>query len=122
MVLVVDDNADTLQLFHRYLAGSCYRFVGAQNARQAFALAEATRPDIIVLDVMMSEEDGWMLLGRFREDPRFRGIPVIICTVVPQEQLALLLGAAQFLRKPVSQTDLLTALDRQLNQPPSWPG
>ena len=91
VVLAVDDNADTLQLFHRYLTGSRYQFVGAQNARQALALAEATLPDVIVLDVMMTEEDGWMLLGQFREDPRFRGIPVIICTVVPQEQLALLL-------------------------------
>jgi CheY-like chemotaxis protein len=109
-------------LFHRYLTGSRYQFVGAQNARQALALAEATLPDVIVLDVMMTEEDGWMLLGQFREDPRFRGIPVIICTVVPQEQLALLLGAAQFLRKPVSQTALLTALDRQLVQSLQWPG
>lgn len=115
-VLVIDDNADTLQLIRRYLSGSHYQFVGAQDARQALALAEETSPHVIVLDVMMPEQDGWMLLGQFREHPRTRGIPIVICTVIPQEQLALSLGAAQFLRKPVSREALLGALDRQLGQ------
>ena len=121
-VLVIDDNADTLQLFHRYLSGSRYQFVGAQNARQGLALAEQTPPRVIVLDVMMPEQDGWILLGQFREYPRTRGIPIIICTVVPQAQLALSLGAAEFLRKPVSRADLLAALDRQLDRPPRETG
>jgi CheY-like chemotaxis protein len=77
---------------------------------------------LIVLDVMMPEEDGWMLLGQFREHPRMRGIPIIICTIVPQEQLALSLGAAQFLRKPVTRAMLLAALDRQVDRPPIAPG
>ena len=121
-VLVIDDNADTLQLFDRYLSGSRYQFVGAQNARQGLALAEQTPPRVIVLDVMMPEQDGWILLGQFREYPRTRGIPIIICTVVPQAQLALSLGAAEFLRKPVSRADLLAALDRQADGPPRETG
>jgi CheY-like chemotaxis protein len=121
-VLVIDDNADTLQLFNRYLAGSRYQFVGAQNARQGLELAEEALPQVIVLDVMMPGQDGWMLLGQFREYPPTRGIPVIICTVVPQEQLALSLGAAQFLRKPITRTALLAALDRQLDEPPKATG
>jgi CheY-like chemotaxis protein len=119
VVLVVDDNADTLQLFRRYLSGSRYQFIGAQSGRQALALAESARPDIIVLDVMMPEQDGWMLLSQLRENPRTRDVPVIVCTIVPQEQLALLLGAAQFLRKPISRAVLLAALDRQLDRSPS---
>ncbi len=124
VVLVVDDNADTLQLFRRYLSGSRYQFVAAQSGRQALALAlaESGPPDIIVLDVMMPEQDGWMLLGQLRENPRTRDVPIIVCTIVPQEQLALLLGAAQFLRKPVSRAALLAALDRQLDRSPPWPG
>ena len=122
VVLVVDDNADTLQLFRRYLSGSRYQFVAAQSGRQALALAESEPPEIIVLDVMMPEQDGWMLLGQLRENPRTRDVPIIVCTIVPQEQLALLLGAAQFLRKPVSRAALLAALDRQLDRSPPWPG
>jgi CheY-like chemotaxis protein len=114
-VLVVDDNADTLQLFQRYLSGSHYRFIGAQDAQRGFALAEGSGPQIIVLDVMMPQQDGWALLGRLREHPRTRRIPIIVCTILSQEELALALGAAEFIRKPVGRTELLSALDRQLD-------
>jgi CheY-like chemotaxis protein len=69
-----------------------------------------------VLDVMMPEQDGWTLLGQLREHPTTRGVPIIVCTILPQEQLALTLGAAEFIRKPVSRKTLLSALDRQADQ------
>ncbi len=115
-VLVVDDNADTLQLLERYLAGSRYHFVSAPDPQQALSLAEQTAPGIIVLDVMLPEVDGWELLGRLREHPRLRGVPILVCTILPQEALALGLGAAAFIRKPVSRRAFLAALDRQVEQ------
>lgn len=121
-VLVIDDNADALQLFKRYLSGSRYRFIGAQDARQGLALAEESAPQIIVLDVMMPREDGWTLLGQLREHPRTNGIPILVCTILPQEQLALTLGAAGFIRKPISRTEFLSALDRQLDRSLKDPG
>jgi len=111
VVLVIDDNADALQLFQRYLAGSRYSFAGTRDPQQALALAEKLTPQIVVLDVMLPEIDGWELLGRLREHPRTRGIPVIVCTILPQEQLALTLGAAAFLRKPFTRAELLSVLD-----------
>jgi len=116
-VLVVDDNADALRLFQRYLTGTRYTFVGARDAAQALALAEKARPSIVVLDVMLPEVDGWQLLGQLRAHPRLTDVPVIICTILPEEQLALALGAAGYLRKPVSQPAFLAALDRQALQP-----
>ncbi len=113
-VLVIEDNADTLQLYQRYLAGSRYAFFGAHSPEQALALAPKLAPHAVVLDVMLPGTDGWELLGRLREHPALRGVPIIVCTILPQEQLALTLGAAAFLRKPVSRTDLLAALDRLL--------
>ncbi len=110
-VLVIDDNADTLQLFERYLAGSRYAFCGAKCPAQALALAEKLAPQAIVLDVMLPGTDGWDLLGRLREHPQTRSVPVIICTILPQETLALTLGAAAFLRKPASRAELLATLD-----------
>jgi CheY-like chemotaxis protein len=115
-VLVVDDNADTLQLFQRYLSGSRYCMVGTQDAQRGLALAEELAPQIIVLDVMMPERDGWMLLGQLREHPKTRDVPVIVCTILPEEQLALTLGAADFIRKPVKREDLLSALDQQVER------
>jgi CheY-like chemotaxis protein len=62
-VLVVDDNADTLQLFHRYLSGSRYQFVGAQNARQALALAEETFPQVRVSQNFRSPNRAVIMAG-----------------------------------------------------------
>lgn len=115
-VLVIDDNADTRQLFRRYLMGSHYHFVGAAEAEEGLAMALKLRPQLIVLDVMMPGQDGWALLGQLREHPQTDHIPVIVSTILPQEELALDLGAADFIRKPVSQAALLSALDQQLSQ------
>jgi len=115
-VLVVDDNVDTLQLMHRYLSNSRYRFIGTSDPQEALTLAEQLVPAIIVLDVMLPGVDGWELLGRLREHPKTSAVPVIVCTILPQEPLALTLGAAEFIRKPVSQKTLLSALDRQIDR------
>lgn len=111
-VLVIDDNADTQQLLRRYLAGSRYHFAGAQDGHQGVALAQELAPQAIILDVMMPAEDGWTVLGRLREHPQTRQIPVIVCTILAQEGLARVLGAAHFLRKPVGRAQLLSALDQ----------
>jgi CheY-like chemotaxis protein len=77
-------------------------------------MAEEQAPQVIVLDVMMPERDGWTVLGQLREHPKTHDIPVIVCSILSQEQLALTLGAAQFLRKPVTRQALLSALDHQI--------
>lgn len=116
MVLVIDDNADTQQLLQRYLEGSRYRFIGVRDPEQALAQAQDLKPRLIVLDVMLPGVDGWEVLGRLRESPCRRSTPVIVSTILPQEQLALMLGAAAFLRKPVSREMLLATLDRLLQE------
>ena len=113
-VLVIDDNADTLHLIKRYLAGTRYLFAGTSDPEQALVLAEQIAARIIVLDVMLPGTDGWELLDRLREHPQMCSIPILVCTILPQEQLALTLGAAGFLNKPVNRPTLLSALDRQL--------
>ncbi len=117
-VLIIDDNTDTLRLIQRYLAGTRYRFLGAQTFEQALALIDRQAPQCIVLDVMLPGVDDWELLGRLREYPSTHAMPIIICTILPQEDLALALGADAFLRKPVSRASLLEALDQQMRQLP----
>ena len=113
-VLVVDDNADVLQLFERYVSGTRYCLTVTHEPKQALRMAQALEPQIIVLDVMMPEVDGWELLAQLRQQPETADTAVIICTVLPQEALALGLGADAFLQKPVSQEDFLFALDRMV--------
>ena len=116
-ILVIDDNADALRLFERYLIGTRYRFVGTSDPTRAVELAEQVKPRAIILDLMLPGVDGWELLGRLRERPSLRPTPAIVCSILPQEALALALGAAGFLRKPVSRETFLDALDGQLLPP-----
>jgi CheY-like chemotaxis protein len=121
-VLVIDDNADTLQLFDRYASGTRYRLVSTQDPEEAVALAAQIAPQIIVLDVMMPQTDGWRVLSHLRQHPLTAKIPIVVCTILVQEALALSLGASAFLRKPVTRQAFLEALDRQVEDVASAPG
>lgn len=116
-VLVIDDNADALRLMQRYVTGTRYRLLGTRHPEQALSLAESSAPQVIVLDVMMPQVDGWKVLGRLRQHPRTGHVPIIVCTILPHEALALSLGANAFVRKPVTRRDFLAALDRQVPLP-----
>jgi CheY-like chemotaxis protein len=113
-VLVIDDNADTLQLLQRYAAGTRYRLIGTQEPEQALSLVEEFSPQVILVDVMMPQVDGWEVLGQLRQHPLTAHIPVVVHTILAQEELALSLGASALLRKPVTRQDFLAALDRQI--------
>lgn len=111
-VLVIDDNADILQLLARYVAGTRYRVIPAPDPGRVFDLLETHAPRLIVLDVMMPRMDGWELLRRLRGHPLARRLPIIVCTIMNQPELAYALGANVFLRKPVTQAAFLEALER----------
>jgi CheY-like chemotaxis protein len=115
-VLVIDDNADVLQLLQRYASGTRYQVFGARDPAQATNLAGQLLPQIIVLDVMMPKVDGWEVLGRLQQHPVTGHIPIVVCTILAQEELALSLGASAFLRKPVSRQAFLEALDQQVSR------
>ena len=117
-VLIVEDNADALQLYRRYLSDSHYRMLAATDGARALESAEAERPAAIVLDVMMPSQDGWEILQLLKANPETRAIPVVICSVLRERELALALGAIEFLVKPVSRDDLLLALERLCSVPP----
>ena len=111
-ILVIDDNAETLEFMQRYTLGTRYRLVTTRDPEEAQRLAIETEPAAILLDVMMPRIDGWTILGQLQQHPQTRHIPIIVCTVMPQEALALSLGASAFLRKPVTRQAFLSALDR----------
>lgn len=116
-ILVVDDNEDALRLMERYLAGSHFRFLGTRNPDEALATALSQRPAVIVLDVMLPGVDGWELLGRLREHPDLGSPAIVISTILPQEPLALALGARAFLQKPFSREEFLAVLRPQASPP-----
>ena len=111
-VLVVDDDPDVISLFRRYLEEQGYQVIGATDAVEALRLAWEERPYAITLDIVLPGEDGWTVLRALKEDSATREIPVIICSVVQDEDTGFSLGAADYLTKPVSREALLSALER----------
>lgn len=111
-VLLVDDNPGMVELFRRYLANQPYRIVTAQDGERAIQIAQTTKPDIIVLDVMLPGpgRDGWEVLQILKTHPTTQHIPVIVCTVLDVSGLAFSLEATDYLRKPLGQAPLLAAL------------
>jgi CheY-like chemotaxis protein len=118
-VLIVDDNPDMARFYRRATEGTSYRVVHIARGRQLGETIAASQPNIVVLDVMLPEIDGWQLLMRLRQNPETRGIPVIVCTVVREEELALSLGASGFLTKPVRRQELISALDQAVDRIPA---
>ncbi len=112
VVLLIDDNQDFHHLVQRYLFGTRYQLVSTNNPDQAVELAGKHAAQLILLDVMMPEIDGWQVLGQLRRNPKTSHIPVVICTIIAQEDLAYSLGASAYLRKPVTREMLVATLDR----------
>ncbi|GIV78091.1 response regulator [Litorilinea aerophila] len=121
-ILVLDDNPDARLLIKRYVTHSRYRIIATDNGRQAIQLAHQHQVRALLLDIMMADMAGWDLLSEWCHHPATRDIPVIVCTILPQEELAYLLGARAFLQKPVNRTKLLETLDVLTGGPTKTPG
>ena len=109
-VLLVDDNPSLHRLCRRYLSGLPYRLHSAYDAINGLSLARSERPEAIILDIMMPDQDGWELLHELKADPDTSHIPVVICSVLGQEALAQSLAASGYIKKPITQGALLSAL------------
>jgi CheY-like chemotaxis protein len=116
-VVVVDDIEDTLQLLRRYCSGTSYRLYTTRDPRKVHGLISEHHPRVVVMDIMMPEMDGWDLLTTLKADPQTRGIPVLVCSVLNLRELAITLGASEFLQKPLVRADLLETLGRLVSLP-----
>lgn len=105
VVLVIDDTAENLALISEVLRGE-FKVKVAPGGARGLQLAQAsTPPDLVLLDIMMPEMDGYEVLRQLRADPRTRDIPVIFLTAmssVEEERRGLELGAVDYITKPIS--------------------
>ena len=111
-LLVIDDNESLVDLLDRYLMNMPYQIVAVTNPVEGLRLAQELLPDVIMLDIMMPGMDGWELLQRFRNGPKTADIPIVVCSVFNDPELAHSLGATLFLPKPLSRELFLDALQR----------
>jgi len=117
VVLVVDDTADNLKVMSGLLKDD-YRVKIANSGEKALAVAAALpHPDLILLDIMMPEMDGYEVCRRLKADPATREIPVIFLTAkaeVKDEEAGLKLGAVDYITKPISPPIVLARVETHL--------
>jgi len=111
-VLIVDDNPDAIDLFQHYLSKQRYQVLVAYNGAEALQIAREAQPNVIILDIMLPGQDGLEVLQNLKHHELTLHIPVLICSILDMQALALLLGANDYLRKPPEQDDLLRLLDQ----------
>jgi len=112
VILAIDDDPQIIRLYERYLQPKGFQVIGLNNPAQARERAEALKPFAITLDIMMPGYDGWQVLTDLKSSPDTRDIPVVVCSIVEDEEKGFSLGAADYLVKPVMEDDLLASLDR----------
>jgi PAS domain S-box-containing protein len=114
LVLVVDDDADARMLLTHTLHELGCQVLTATSGSQGMRLAREHRPDLITLDLLMPEVDGWDLLSKFRAEPDLRGVPVVVVSNAAREDGESAVGALEVLEKPVSQEGFREAVIRGL--------
>jgi len=111
-LLVIDDHVGLSDLLQRYLTGRSLEVLAAADALTGLKLAQDIQPNALLVDLMMPGMDGWELLQRLRTTPGIAHLPVIICSVINDPELAYSLGASYFLPKPITRDSLLAALEK----------
>jgi PAS domain S-box-containing protein len=112
LILVVDDDESARDLLTRFLVKEGYAVRTAADGATGLQLARALSPRTILLDVMMPQIDGWAVLSSLKSEPDLADIPVIMITMVREKGLAMSLGAADYLTKPVQWPRLKAVLER----------
>ncbi|GHO46354.1 response regulator [Ktedonospora formicarum] len=116
LVVAVDDNPDVLELITASLEQTPYRVVGVQDPAQAVAVIQELKPNAITLDIMMPQINGWQILHQLKSNPATSTIPVILLTVLEDRSAGYVLGADEYLVKPVARDALLRVLHQLTNR------
>jgi len=123
-ILVVDDDSDALVMMKLILQRRDFNVLTAPSGSQALNLMAREMPDLVILDVMMPQMDGYEVCRRIRSDPRTTHLPVVMLTAraQPAQQMeGLRAGADDYIAKPVHPTELverITAVLERVVSPP----
>jgi PAS domain S-box-containing protein len=112
IVLAIDDDPQVIALYERYLQPQGYQVIALTDPSRAKERARQLKPFAITLDIMMPGYDGWTVLNDLKSNAQTRDIPVVICSIIEEQERGFSLGAADYLLKPILEEDLLNALDR----------
>jgi PAS domain S-box-containing protein len=112
VILAIDDDPQVISLYERYLQPQGYQVVPLSDPSRAVERVRQLKPFAVTLDIMMPGYDGWHVLNDLKSNAETRNVPVIVCSIVEEQEKGFSLGAADYLVKPILEDDLLNALDR----------
>ena len=112
VVLAIDDDAQVITLYQRFLKPYGYDVVALTDPKQAVQRAKELQPFAITLDVMMPEKDGWQVLNELKNDEETRNIPVMVCSILEEMEKGFNLGASDYLVKPFIHNELVNSIKR----------
>lgn len=109
-ILVVEDEKQASELLTIYLEEAGYQVICAFDGMEAIEKAKELKPSLITLDVILPKKGGFEVLQELKSLPETKDIPVIIISIVQNEELGLSLGAAAYLIKPIDKKELIHTL------------
>ena len=107
---MIDDDPDARDLMRRFLAREGFDTLTAPDAAEGLRLARQFKPTLITLDVVMPRMDGWAVLKELKEDPALAAIPVVMLSILDEQEKGFALGAADYLTKPFDRDRLRSVL------------
>ena len=110
IALVVEDDQKSADLIRVQLEAAGFKVIHATSAEDALVLAEQQPLALITLDVMLPRMDGWEFIGRLKQMPALRHVPVVIVSIVADRNKGFALGAAAVMQKPISRQELYDSL------------
>jgi two-component system alkaline phosphatase synthesis response regulator PhoP len=116
-LLVIDDDPMAIKLVRDLASASGYNVLTALNGRDGLEVAARQKPDIILLDIMMPEMDGYKVASSLKSNPKTSGIPIIMVTAVGfqlNKQLAINMGVSDYVVKPFNIRELLDKIGKCL--------
>jgi two-component system response regulator VicR len=117
-VICIEDEPDMIDLIDVILSPKGYKVIGALGGKQGLAMVKEQLPDVVLLDLMMPDMDGWEVYQQLKADDKTREIPVIVVTAKAQsidKVLGLRIAKVDdYISKPFSPQELLDSIDRIL--------
>lgn len=112
VILVIDDDPAIHEVIRRFVSKHTFHIASALNGQRGLEMAQHLNPNLIILDVVMPNMDGWSVLSHLKAQPDLAHIPVFIQSIIEDRELAQSLGAAGHLSKPIERAPLLQCIER----------
>ncbi len=112
-ILVIDDEPGIIDIVETNLIGEGFEVLSASDGKEGLAKIKSDNPELVVLDVMMPEMDGWQVLKELEKDPETAGIPVIMLTAKAADEdyiYGLEEGAVEYITKPFFPQELINRI------------